>query len=104
MSCMRVHSGFREFYEREFRAVFRSALLLCRDWAAAEDVTQEAFARALERWDRLVDKAWAGGGGLRTAINPGKRALRAPPKPGLPSGQASGLPARRDPWRARGRS
>src|SRR2546427_12278978 len=98
MSCMRVHSGFREFYEREFRAVFRSALLLCRDWAAAEDVTQEAFARALERWDRLVDKAWAGGGGMSTAVKLGKGALRPPPRAAWAPARGSGLGARPHHW------
>ncbi len=98
MSRMRVDSGFREFYEREFRAVFRASLLLCRDSAAAEDATQEAFARALERWDRLVDKDWAGGWVMSTAINLGKRALRRRPRPALPSVEASDLDARLDLW------
>src|SRR5437867_12823545 len=100
MSQMRVDSGFREFYEREFRAVFRAALLLCQDWAAAEDATQEAFVRALERWDRLVDKAWAGGWVMSTAINLGKRALRRRQGPVLPSVDVSDLDARLDLWRA----
>src|SRR3989442_12029724 len=100
MSWIRVDSGFREFYEREFRAVFRAALLLCRDWAAAEDATQEAFVRALEPWDRLVDESWAGGGGMSTAINPGKRALRRRQRPAPPTPEGYNPNAKLQFWRA----
>jgi RNA polymerase sigma-70 factor (ECF subfamily) len=63
-------------YEREFATVFRAALLLCGDPAAAEDATQEAFARALVRWGRLAGKPWAAGWVMTTAMNVARRAMR----------------------------
>ena len=76
MRRMAADPGFRDFYQREFRAVFRAVFLLCSDSTTAEDATQEAFVRALERWDRLSAQPWAGGWAMSTAINLGKRALR----------------------------
>lgn len=68
-SGVKVSGDFREFYEREHPTVLRACFLLARERAAAEDATQEAFARALERWDRLRSVEWAGGWVMRTAIN-----------------------------------
>jgi len=48
-----VERQLEEIYEELFPRVFRAALLVCGDRQAAEDSAQEAFARALERWDRL---------------------------------------------------
>ncbi len=70
---MNVEPEFRELYEREHPTVLRACFLLARDRAAAEDATQEAFARALERWDRLRGQDWAGGWVMRTALNVVKR-------------------------------
>lgn len=56
---------FERTYREEFIRVFRTVYLLSYDEKAAEDATQEAFARALERWPRLRDQPWVG------AINPG---------------------------------
>jgi DNA-directed RNA polymerase specialized sigma24 family protein len=50
---LRPDSGFEQFYQREAQAVFATVFLFCRNQAVAEDATQEAFARALERWHRL---------------------------------------------------
>jgi len=69
-------AGFEDFYKAEYRAVYRTIYLLSRDRAAAEDATQEAFVRALERWARLRDKAWAGGWVTSTAMNLARRGLR----------------------------
>jgi RNA polymerase sigma-70 factor (ECF subfamily) len=66
---VRIEPEFREFYEREYPTVLRAAFLLARDRSAAEDATQEAFARALERWDRLRGHDWVGGWVMRTAMN-----------------------------------
>ena len=71
-----VDPDFRELYEAEARAVFATVYLLCRDRALAEDATQEAFARALERWGRLRGKPWAAGWVATTALNVAKRWLR----------------------------
>jgi RNA polymerase sigma-70 factor (ECF subfamily) len=56
--------------------VYRATYLLCRDPILAEDATQEAFVRALERWPRLRDKTWAGGWVASTALNFVRRSLR----------------------------
>ncbi len=73
---MRVDRAFEALYEEEFPAVFRAAYLLCGDRLLAEDATQEAFARALERWRRLRDQPWAGGWVTSTALNVVRRSLR----------------------------
>ena len=78
-------NAFEELYEREAHAVFGAVYLLCRDRDVAEDATQEAFARALERWDRLRAAPWVGGWVTTTALNVARRALRRrPTHPGPP--------------------
>jgi RNA polymerase sigma-70 factor, ECF subfamily len=67
---------FAELYKAEHDRVFRVTYALCRDYATAEDATQEAFARALERWDRLRDQSWAAGWVTSTALNVARRTLR----------------------------
>lgn len=47
-----------------------------RDLEAARDVTAEAFARALERWDRVGAMASPGGWTCRVALNLLRRRLR----------------------------
>jgi len=54
-------SAFERFYMSEAKAVFTAVYMMCRDKELAEDATQEAFARALERWDRLEPHTWAAG-------------------------------------------
>lgn len=63
--------------------MFSAVFLLCRNRAVAEDATQEAFARALERWDRLAPVPWAGPWVTTTALNVARRSLRrrAPQQP-----------------------
>jgi DNA-directed RNA polymerase specialized sigma24 family protein len=70
-------SSFEQFYLSEARVVFESVYLTCRNRAAAEDATQEAFARAFERWDRLRDQTWVGGWVMTTALNVARRSLRS---------------------------
>jgi RNA polymerase sigma-70 factor (ECF subfamily) len=73
---VKVDPRFVELYETEFEAVFRAAYTLCGDRALAEDATQEAFARALERWRRLRARPWVAGWVVTTALNVARRALR----------------------------
>jgi RNA polymerase sigma-70 factor, ECF subfamily len=75
---LRADPGFERFYTAEAQHVFSAVFLLCRDRAVAEDATQEAFARALERWDRLWQQSWAGGWVTTTALNVARRSLRRP--------------------------
>jgi RNA polymerase sigma-70 factor (sigma-E family) len=66
-------SAFDELYRAEYPAMVRLAYLLVRDRELAVEVTHDAFARVLERWDRL-DRP---GAYLRTAVvNASRDALR----------------------------
>jgi RNA polymerase sigma-70 factor, ECF subfamily len=76
---MTADAGFREFYEREFRSVYRAAYALCGDEELAQDAAQEAFARALARWRRLGREPWAGGWVMTTALNFTRRQMRRRP-------------------------
>lgn len=78
---MRIDPGFEQMYRAEYGSVFRAVYLLCGDQAMAEDATQEAFARALERWRRLEGRSWAAGWVVTTALNISRRALRRRPEP-----------------------
>lgn len=66
---MEADSRFVTLYEEGFASVYKAALLLGGDPPLAEDATQEAFARALERWERLGDKPWVLGWVMTTALN-----------------------------------
>jgi RNA polymerase sigma factor (sigma-70 family) len=76
---VKVDPQFIELYEREHERVFQVTFALCRDRGLAEDATQEAFARALERWARLRDRPWVGGWVMSTALNAARRMLRRRP-------------------------
>jgi RNA polymerase sigma-70 factor, ECF subfamily len=44
---------FDEFFERERDQLYRALWLVTRNRFEAEELTQEAFVRVLERWDRV---------------------------------------------------
>lgn len=67
---------FEQLYLREFPRVLQTTFCLCRDAAVAEETTQEAFARALERWDRLGGQSWLRGWLTTTAVNLIRRQMR----------------------------
>jgi RNA polymerase sigma-70 factor (ECF subfamily) len=73
---VKTDSAFERFYTNEAKAVFTAVYLMCRDRQLAEDATQEAFARALERWARLEPQPWAAGWVVTTALNVARRSLR----------------------------
>jgi len=65
--------GFDELYRAEYAGMVRLAYLLVRDREVAVEVTHDAFARVLERWDRLERP----GAYLRTSVvNASRDALR----------------------------
>jgi RNA polymerase sigma-70 factor (ECF subfamily) len=98
---MDVDWRFRALYEREFQAVFRTVYLLCRRRDLAEEATQEAFARAWERWRRLQDRPWAAGWVTTTALNAARRAIRRERAPSFPaSPEGADADATLDVWRA----
>lgn len=68
--------GFEEWYRAEHPRVLASLTLLGGDVDVARDATDEAFARALDRWDRVSGMAAPGGWTYRVALNVMRRKLR----------------------------
>ncbi|MEP7104759.1 MAG: RNA polymerase sigma factor [Chloroflexota bacterium] len=60
---------FRELYEREYLAVFRSVRAIVLDPSAAEDLTQEAFVKAYRARHGYKPTAPAGAWLHRIAVN-----------------------------------
>jgi RNA polymerase sigma factor (sigma-70 family) len=67
---------FAEWYRAEHPKVVGSMLVLCGDPDLANDVTDEAFARALSRWSRVERMASPGGWTHRVALNHLRRTMR----------------------------
>jgi RNA polymerase sigma-70 factor, ECF subfamily len=82
---VRMDAEFEGVYSREFESIYRVVFMVTRNAADAEDAVHEAFARALERWDRLRMEPWLVGWIARTALNIAKRRrLRVKEVVGLP--------------------
>lgn len=62
-------ASFRSFYDDNVRRVHALAMALTADHATAEDVTQEAFARAFRDWDRIGIYDQPGAWVRRVAVN-----------------------------------
>jgi RNA polymerase sigma-70 factor (ECF subfamily) len=97
---MTVDADFEKLYETESARVFHTVFLLCGDRALAQDATQEAFARAFERWGRLRDRPWVGGWVTSTAVNAARRSLRRRPAPRAPRQNEPDLDEALDLWRS----
>ncbi|SDM14531.1 SigE family RNA polymerase sigma factor [Nonomuraea jiangxiensis] len=50
---MRDRADFERYVEQRSARLLRTAYLLCRDWAAAEDLTQTTLAKAWLAWRRV---------------------------------------------------
>ncbi|SEK98071.1 SigE family RNA polymerase sigma factor [Nonomuraea pusilla] len=50
---MRDRADFERYVEHRSARLLRTAYLLCRDWATAEDLVQDALARAWLAWRRV---------------------------------------------------
>jgi RNA polymerase sigma-70 factor (ECF subfamily) len=60
---------FEEFFEREKAELFGVLWMVTRNRFEAEELTQEAFVRVLEHWDRVSTMADPRGYLYRTAMN-----------------------------------
>jgi RNA polymerase sigma-70 factor (ECF subfamily) len=60
---------FEAFFEAEKDQLYRALCLVTRNRHEAEDLTQEAFIRVLERWDRVAEIEDPHGYLYRTAMN-----------------------------------
>jgi len=97
---VRIDRGFEELYRREHGAVFRAVHALFLDRSVAEEATQEAFARALERWRRLRDQPWVAGWVTVTALNAARRSMRRSRIATAPEGPDDDPDRAMDLWRA----
>jgi RNA polymerase sigma-70 factor (ECF subfamily) len=77
-----VNDGFEEFFGEHYGAVERAVALAIGDRGRAEEVTQEAFARAYRRWRRVsaMDRpvAWVYVVALNTERKRWRREQNAP--------------------------
>ena len=72
---------FAEFYQASYGRVVALVAAIVGDRHQAEDIAQEAFARALTRWPRIArydqPEAWVRRVALRLTIDAGRRMRRA---------------------------
>jgi RNA polymerase sigma-70 factor (ECF subfamily) len=67
---------FDDFYTTSFDRVRRAMTLTFRDPQLAEDVTQEAFYRALRKWPKISQHDHPEGWTMLTALNAGRDVAR----------------------------
>lgn len=63
------NQGFDELFDRLFPVIARTVVRIVDDRAEAEDVTAEAFARALARWRKIGRLDWREAWITRVAVN-----------------------------------
>jgi len=77
---MRSDADFEEFYTVNYGKVVALVTGVLGDWAEADDIAQETFARALARWPRLssyeLPEAWVRQVAIRLAIDSTRRVRR----------------------------
>ena len=69
-------AGFSEFYAREHARVLGTLCAVSGDRQAAIEATDEAFVRALERWNRVQAMQSPAGWTYRVALNALRRSKR----------------------------
>jgi RNA polymerase sigma-70 factor (ECF subfamily) len=73
-------AGFAEFYHGSYPRIVTLVAVLLGDQHEAQDVAQEAFARALGRWQRLrkydVPEAWVRKVAFRLAVDTSRQTRR----------------------------
>jgi RNA polymerase sigma-70 factor (ECF subfamily) len=68
--------SFEDWYRREHPRLLASLTLVARDPEVAREATDEAFTRALERWDRVARMDSPAGWAYRVAANVVRRRHR----------------------------
>src|SRR5205807_7911745 len=69
-------AGFEEFFRTEYRSVVRALVIVTGDAWSAEELAQESFARAYERWARVGEMGSPAGYVFRAALNLYRSRLR----------------------------
>ncbi|HWI02437.1 MAG TPA: sigma-70 family RNA polymerase sigma factor [Acidimicrobiales bacterium] len=69
-------AGFERWYRAEHPRVLAALSVVARDPDVAQEVTAEAFARALQRWERVGEMDSPGGWTYRVALNVLRRRAR----------------------------
>jgi RNA polymerase sigma-70 factor, ECF subfamily len=67
---------FEEFFRAAYPGLVRALYVLTADWAEAEELAQEAMARAYERWERVGAMESPVGYLYRTGVNLHRHRLR----------------------------
>lgn len=68
--------SFTAWYRTAYRGLLRTLVLAIGDAEVATDATSEAFARALQHWDRVSQMSSATGWTYTVALNVARRMLR----------------------------
>jgi RNA polymerase sigma-70 factor, ECF subfamily len=84
---MKQSREFEDFYAANYGKITALVAAVTGDWHEADDIAQEAFARALARWPRVsgyeLPEAWVRQVAMRLAIDSSRRirrTLRALPR------------------------
>ncbi|MDP9224548.1 MAG: sigma-70 family RNA polymerase sigma factor [Actinomycetota bacterium] len=67
---------FEDFFEHQYSSVTKALLLVVGDASEAEELAEEAFARAWARWDLVVAMDSPAGYVYRTALHLNRNRLR----------------------------
>ena len=72
-------ADFADFFRAEYQTLLRAMYLISGSRDEAEELAQDAFVKALERWDRVQEMDNPAGYLYRTAVNaPERRSAAAP--------------------------
>jgi RNA polymerase sigma-70 factor (ECF subfamily) len=74
--AQQVEVSFEELFEREHARLFRALYLITGSAQEAEELTQDAFLRVWERWERVRVMDNPGGYLSRVAVNAGRSRIR----------------------------
>ena len=77
---MKQSRDYEDFYAANYGKITALVAAIIGDWDEADDIAQEAFARALARWPRVsgyeLPEAWVRQVALRLAIDSSRRIRR----------------------------